>query len=215
MPPAAKRSARPSGRALRERWGDPAFLAEALPAIEHMLRTRQFHAADLRGMAMATPNAIPPLQQQNLYNAQLTEVDLSYCHVATSIANSKFVRVQFDHGWLEQAYAKSSTFSDCSFVSAKVGFVADDAVFTSCNFQSSKFVSHWWSGGALRARFVNCDFSNAHLRRVAFRASHFEGCTFDGCLFDECDIRGTRFDGAEPVFKDCMVLTASSPSSGH
>ncbi|WP_177224704.1 pentapeptide repeat-containing protein [Variovorax sp. 770b2] len=198
--------ARPRG--LRQRWSEPTFHSYVIPLVRQLLEARELHGhADLRGMVMAADGAIDELTSANLFEVKMSDVDLSGALLATSMSSAKFLRVRFDNATLDRVLAKKAVFEACSFAGSKLTFQADDAVFNTCDMSSARFLGtgslqEW---GARRAKFTNCDLTDALFKRVEFRACEFDNCKFDGCVFERCDLRGAKFLGALPVLKDCTV----------
>ena len=64
----------------------------------------------------------------------------------------------------------------------------DDGDIRGCSFESALLKGKGLAlgYGARRAKFVECDFSDARFIRLEYRASTFEECVFDRARFTSC-----------------------------
>lgn len=142
----------------------------------HVSFSRHDMRIDLRGFKMPAP--------VRLINAKLIDVDLSGAQLTPLwLERSCFENVLFDHARIERFSDQGNWFERCSFRGAslaecRLGYQGSQyrhCIFERCSFHK---------GGAIRAEFYNCRFTDCKLNNVDFEASSFEDCVFEGKLSD-------------------------------
>jgi uncharacterized protein YjbI with pentapeptide repeats len=166
---------------------------------------------DLRGITIGNEGPVKELWNANLAGCKFTQVDFSCSILEGSFKNAVFEGVNFSEAEFEQCILHSASFATCSFSRAKIKTTTmDDAYFLRCDFSSAELRGKGIAlgYGARRAKFIECDFTNAKLLRLEYRACLFERCTFEGATFAKCVLSGVKFEGQAPSarqFESCEV----------
>lgn len=120
-----------------------------------------------------------------LEGLRLEDLDLSGAHLAgLFLLRSTVSRCRFDQADVQQSVWKRVAVTDTSFARADlreavIGDGVDHSRFERVVFRSARMANAGPS-----ATFVDCDFSNALLTRVAFRDARLIRCRFAGSLLE-------------------------------
>ncbi len=153
--------------------------------------------ADFRGATLAEP-----LRYLKVSNVDLSDVLFKE---GASINESEMERCRLDRVDMRNVFVRRS-FSDCSFVKAKLSGARMGREFVRCDFAGANLSKSF----ATDCKFTGCNFAVATLSDV-----HFISCTFEGCDFSDVkllagSVAGSRFLGGTSIEQLAGCITDSA-----
>jgi len=184
---------------LETRWSDPEYLAGIEEQLTAIFENRSLeYSVDLRGMIVGLDGALKRLEFTSFEHSKISLVDFGNSRVACSFRHAEFKDVSFAESLFDTCNMISANFSRCNFRFAKIyAPILNDAVFDNCVFSEALLKGRGLKEyGGRRTVFQSCNFRDARLKSLEFRASRFVDCQLDGAVFEKCDLRGVKFEGS-------------------
>jgi len=153
--------------------------------------------ADFRGVTLAEP-----LRYLKVSNVDLSDVLFKE---GASINESEMERCRLDRVDMRNVFVRRS-FSDCSFVKAKLSGARMGREFVRCDFTGANLSKSF----ATDCKFTGCNFAGATMSDV-----HFISCTFEGCDFSDVklltgSVAGSKFLGGTSIGQLAGCITDSA-----
>lgn len=190
------------GTELSKRWSESKHLSEMTEMLKAIFLARTpVHDVDLRGIVIGMDGTPEILSKADFQDTRLRNADLSHGRYSCAFSRAfveegVFVQAVFDTCRLKEAHFVSCTFDEALLNSSTL----NDAIFTECSFIRTKIKGRGSNEyGGKRAVFDRCDFTEALLQNLQFRACTFRQCIFDGAIFKKCLMVGVKFEGEEPA----------------
>jgi uncharacterized protein YjbI with pentapeptide repeats len=142
--------------------------------------------ADYRGATLAEP-----LRHLKVSNVDLSDVLFKE---GASINESELEACRLDRIDMRNVFVRRS-FSDCSFVKAKLSGARMGGEFVRCDFTGSNLSKSF----ATDCKFTACNFTGAKLSGVHFISCKFEDCDFSDVKLFTGSVAGSKFLGGTSI----------------
>ncbi len=152
---------------------------------------------NLSGIIIGPDALLDELKNKSLYQAYISNSNLSYARISGSMSNSHLTKVDLTRSILDRCVLFESYISECDFSHSKLVVAMNDSTCEDSNFSGARFSSGsvGLEYGGRRVKFINCNFTSTVFDKVEFRASKFIDCIFTEAKFKKCDFRGVKFEG--------------------